>query len=151
MSELTDKLEKIIQQAALDGALTEDAVAQFHTLVQERNALKEANIEWEENDKKTKKEIETLSKQYSEMHSQVGVFNARIDELEKREKECHELEIRKECAEERVKDHKEMFKLVFRNSVLRREVMSPSYDFQEPSGTQRSSYPVKNDVEEEEK
>jgi hypothetical protein len=40
MSDLTDNLELLIQKAALDGALTQDAVAQFHTLVKERDAIR---------------------------------------------------------------------------------------------------------------
>ena len=69
MTELTDKLETVIQQAALDGALTKDAVSQFHSLVVERNALKDANEEWEENDKKLKKEVEKLVTDHVPEHS----------------------------------------------------------------------------------
>jgi hypothetical protein len=69
-----------------------------------------------------------------------------------REGKCTELEIRKECADLRVTDHKEMFTTVFRNSVLRKEVMSPvSAGPIDQYGTKQSDvYPSKDTVEEEE-
>ena len=72
-------------------------------------------------------------------------------DLMDRENKCMELEVRKECADLRVVDHKEMFKTVFRNSVLRKEVMTPidatqvdQYGTQLPGG-----YPQRDTVEEE--
>ena len=151
MTELTDKLEKLIQQAALDGALTEDAVSQFHSLVVERNALKDANVEWEESDKQAKKEIEKLVERCSNMQKQILLHTEREAELEEREKKITEMEVREECTMLRIADHQEMFRVVFRNAVIKRDVLSPQYDFTDSNGSSRSSYPQKGEVEEEEK
>jgi len=122
MSDLTDTLEKVIQQAALDGALTADAVSQFHTLVKERDALKEANIEWEESDKKSKKAHEALNTSLSQVSTQLGDYQTRERELEERETKVTRLEIEKECSDKRVEDHVKMVELVFRNLEVRRNV-----------------------------
>lgn len=128
MTELTDTLEKVIQQAALDGALTTDAVAQFHSLVKERDALKEANEEWEESDKKSKKSHEALNTSLSQVNTQLSDYQTRERELEERETKMTRLEITKECADKRVEDHVKMVELVFRNLEVRRNVfpVSPS-------------------------
>ena len=149
MSELTDTLEKIIQQAALDGAMTEDAVAQFHTLVTERNALKDANIEWEESDKKLTKERDKIAEQRDNMQKQILLNAEREDTLTEREKAICRLECKAEHMEERVKDHKEMFTTVFRNSVLRKEVMTPNESHTEASGASHNSFFTKETLEEE--
>jgi len=151
MTELTDTLEKVIQQAALDGALTEDAVSQFHSLVVERNALKDANVEWEESDKKAKKEIQKLGERCDNMQQQILLNAERESELQKREKEITQLECTAKHMEERVEDHKEMFKTVFRNSVLRKEVLSPHHDHTDVNGASSSTYSTKEQVEEEKK
>lgn len=122
MSDLTDTLEKVIQQAALDGALTADAVSQFHSLVVERNALKDANEEWEETDEKHKKDLEKITTQRDNMQQQILLHVERESELEERETQVTRLEIEKECAEIRVEDHVKMFELVFRNLEVRRNV-----------------------------
>ncbi len=122
MSELTDTLEKVIQQAALDGALTKDAVSQFHSLVVERNALKDANVEWEETDKKSKQEHVTLNASFSQVSSQLSDYQTRERELVERETKVTRLEIEKECSDKRVEDHVKMVELVFRNLEVRRNV-----------------------------
>lgn len=151
MTELTDQLDKIIQKAALDGALTNEAVSQFHALVKERDALKEANVEWERNDKVTTKERDELRKRVSELDTCVQDWAGREQDLLDREGKCTELEIRKECADERVKDHQEMFRIVFRNAVIRKEVMTRSDNHVESNGASHNSYENKETLEEEEK
>ena len=150
MTELTDKLEKVIQQAALDGALTEDAVAQFHTLVKERDALKDANVEWEENDKKRKKEVQTLLAELDMAKALNKVAAEAEMAMIEREQKITTLELKAEHMEERVKDHKEMFTTVFRNSVIRREVMTPAGSHTESSGASHQTYSEKNTVDEKE-
>ena len=151
MTELTDTLEKVIQQAALDGALTEDAVSQFHSLVVERNALKDANVEWEESDKKLKKDLEKLVGELDMARSLNKVAAEAEMAMIEREAKITKLECKAEHMEERVKDHKEMFTTVFRNSVLRKEVMTPASSHTEATGASHSTYSDRNTVEEEEK
>ncbi len=152
MTDLTDSLEVLIQKAALDGALTADAVAQFHSLVTERDALKT--------------DLEDLTKVHANVVVNRDALNEKMQaavkcaeewagreqDLMDRENKCTELEIRKECADLRVLDHKEMFTTVFRNSVLRKEVMTPvGAGPIDQYGTKQSDvYPSKDTVEEEE-
>jgi len=128
MTELTDTLEKVIQQAALDGALTTDAVAQFHSLVVERNALKDANEEWEETDEKHKKEHAKLNAELEGTITKLHDYVTRERELVERETKVTRLEIEKECSDKRVEDHVKMVELIFRNLEVRRNVfpVSPS-------------------------
>jgi hypothetical protein len=148
MSDLTDTLEKVIQQAALDGALTADAVSQFHSLVVERNALKDANEEWEETDKKSKQECEELSRNLAKTTGKLGDYQTRERELQEREREADKLQVEKECADLRVLDHKEMFSLVFRNSIIRKEVMTPASQHTEATGASHSTFSNKDTVDE---
>lgn len=148
MTELTDKLETVIQQAALDGALTKDAVAQFHSLVVERNALKDANVEWEETDKKSKKEHATLSTSFSQVSTQLSDYQTRERELQEREQKITTLELTATHMGERVKDHQKMVELIFRNSILRKEVMTPAESHTEATGASHQTFSEKNVVDE---
>ncbi len=150
MSELTDTLDKVIQKAALDGALTHEAVAQFHTLVKERDALKDANEEWERNDKVMTKERDELRKRVTALDECCQDWAGKEQDLMDRENKCTELEVRKECAEDRVKDHQEMFRVVFRNAIVRKEVMSRNDSHTESTGASHSSYETKETLEEKE-
>jgi hypothetical protein len=124
MTDLTQDLEKIILRAGIDGALTEDAVAQFHALVTERNAIRielDQSIDARDalrNERDEARQIRDV------LQAECETWAGKEQDLMDREGKCAELEIRKECAELRVIDHKEMFTTVFRNSVLRKEVMT---------------------------
>lgn len=152
MTILTDELEVIIQKAALDGALTQDAVAQFHALVTERDALKTELSSLRDDLSKKTKDCETLRLERDSARDIRGTFKARIESLDEREKEMTKLEMSAAHQAERVKDHKEMFTTVFRNSVLRKEVMTPvGAGPIDQYGTKQSDvYPSKDTVEEEE-
>jgi chromosome segregation ATPase len=151
MSDLTENLEKLIQKAALDGALTEGAVDQFHALVTERDALKDDNDTLNVRNKDQTKTIERLSEQYNENHSQLADWAKREQDLKDREGKCTELEIRKECAEKRVEDHQSMVGLIFRNAVMKKGVMTPLPGLKaDQYGTSHAPYAQKDDVEEEE-
>ena len=152
MSELTDNLDKLIQKAALDGALTADAVAQFHALVEANESqTKQLGSLRDDLGKKTK-ECDTLRQERDSARDIRGTFKARIESLDEREKEMTKLEMTAAHQAERVKDHKEMFTTVFRNSVLRKEVMTPvGAGPIDQYGTKQSDvYPSKDTVEEEE-
>ncbi len=151
MTELTDQLDKIIQKAALDGALTNEAVAQFHTLVKERDALKDANDEWERNDKVMTKERDKLREQRDNMQKQILLHAKRESDLETREKEMQRLELLAEYEKKRVEDHQEMFRIVFRNAIIRKEVMTPNESHTEATGASHNSFSTKETLEEEEK
>jgi hypothetical protein len=152
MTDLAQNLEKLIKKAALDGALTEDAVAQFDSIVKERNHLSE-QLDYSEQHYKTEAE------KCNRYHEQLATANKCLEEwagreqdLLTREHECLEKELRAEYEAKRVEDHKTMFTTVFRNSVLRKEVMTP-LEAGEPNqynSCPSGGYAQKDTVEEEE-
>lgn len=152
MSELTDKLEKIIKQAALDGALTEEAVAQFHTLVKERDALKTANDEWDEEGRKLKRDLKLSQDRVLVLEKECETWAGREQDLLDREHACTKLEVEKECADKRVADHQKMVELIFRNTRLKKQVMTPlAPGHPDQYGTvQGGGYAQEDTVEEEE-
>lgn len=152
MPDLAQELEKIILKAGIDGALTEDAVSQFHALVTERNALR---TELENEKRVRKEEAEKASRyhnQLAEANETISLWATRETDLKDREDKVLRKEIESEFNEKRVADHKEMFTTVFRNSVLRKEVMT-AIDAAEPNqynSCPSGGYAQKDTVEEEE-
>ncbi len=123
MSELTIELDRLIQKAALDGALTKEAVDMFHGVLEQNGELKETlerkdRFEVERN--KTMERLETdlriaqgLNKVAAEMEA--AIIN--------REQKMTELELTAKNEKQRVEDHQNMFGLVFRNAVLRNSIL----------------------------
>ena len=150
MSQLTEDLDKLIQKAALDGALTQNAVDQFHALVQQCDAQA---IELRELQKVNTEIIEKrdeLSRKFKIMLDDATELSTRAAAIEDDENNHRDRKVKLECAELRVKDHKEMFTTVFRNSVLRKEVMTPVEGLKaDQYGTSHSPYAQKDSVEEE--
>ena len=152
MTDLTNELEVIIQKAALDGALTQDAVAQFHALVTERDALKKDNCRLDDLNTELNEKVNHFSQRVTAAETCAQEWAGREQDLMDREGTCTKLEVEKECAELRVKDHQKMVELIFRNSVIRKSVMTPvtpgpidQYGTKQPD-----AYPSKDDVAEEE-
>ena len=152
MTELTDQLDKIIQKAALDGALTEDAVAQFHSLVKQCDAQAEElrSLNKLNNELKERRDKLTTELHLSQTLNKVAA-EAEIAMME-REKFITKLELTAELESKRVQDHKEMFTTVFRNSVLRKEVLTPVEATRMDQGMSgQPGYVEHGTVEEEEK
>ena len=151
MSELTEQLDKIIQQAALDGTLTQKAVDQFHSIITQNAALETKVASLEVVVEERRKKISGLEIDVALSKTLVEVAAKAEVEMIEREKKMTELELRAEYQLVRVNDHKEMFKTVFRNSVLRKEVMTPTHpSAPDQYGTRQEGYPNKDTVESEE-
>lgn len=140
MPEILEDLEKIILKAGIEGALTEDAVAQFHSLVKERDALKDGL----ENESRMRAEEAEKATRY---HSDLSGANQKLDEWATREKElkdredcCLRLEIEKGCADKRVEDHIGMVKLVLRNDVVRKTSFGQELTHQPGSPEMKDQY-----------
>ena len=152
MTDLTDQLDKLIQKAALDGALTSEAVAQFHSLVKqcESQAEELRSLNKLNNDLKDKRDKLTTDLQMAKKLNEIAV-TAELEMIE-REKKMTTLELTAEHEQRRVKDHKEMFTTVFRNSVLRKEVLTPVEATRMDQGMSgQPGYVEQGTVEEEEK
>ena len=151
MSDLTENLEKLIQKAALDGALTQDAVAQFHALVTERDAIKEELIDLKKIHENVVINRDALNEKWQAAEKCAEEWAGREQDLMDREGKCTELEIRKECAETRVEDHKSMVGLIFRNAVMKKGVMTPLPGLKaDQYGTSHAPFAQPDTVEEEE-
>jgi len=150
MSDLTDNLEKIILRAGIDGALTEDAVAQFHALVTERNAIKTELISLKEAHANLTTNRDALNTKCQAAVKCAEEWAGREQDLMDREGKCAEVEIRKECADLRVTDHQRMVELVFRNTVLKKQVVTPGAGTIDQYGTKQSEFPDTTPAEEEE-
>ena len=148
--ELAQELEKQIQKAALDGALTEDAVAKFHSIVTERDALKDKTNELDRKIFEKNKEYEELNSHCLNQGNELAGYVGREHELKEREKKITELELTAKYQEQRAKDHVHMVELIFRNSVLKKGVMTPGSSSFDQYGTRHQDYPDQSTVEEEE-
>ena len=149
MPELAKDLEKIILRAGIDGALTEDAVAQFHALVKQRDALDLDNKRLDDANTELTERISDVSERYNKISTRSQEWATREQELKDRESKCTELEIRKECADLRVTDHQKMVELVFRNTVLKKQMVTPGSATIDQYGTRNTDYPDTTPVEEE--
>ena len=152
MSDLTDGLDKLIQKAALDGALTPEAVAQFHSLVKQCDSQAEELRSLNKINSEIIDARDELSRKVKIMLDDANELSTRAAAIEADEDEHRNRKVQLECANLRVTDHKEMFTTVFRNSVLRKEVMTPvtpgpvdQYGTKQPD-----AYPAKDEVKEEE-
>ena len=152
MNKLTEQLDTMIQKAALDGARTQDAVKQFHELVEANDSQTKQLSSVRDDLGKKNKEYNDVSKWLAIANKEVDVFNSRVKNLEEREKSITTLELTAKHQAERVTDHKEMFKTVFRNSVLRKEVMTPVHPgpIDQYGTKQADTYPARDTLEEEE-
>lgn len=152
MTDLTDQLDTIIQKAALDGALTKEAVDQFHKILAENSSLLEEVDKVKDMNAAGSKELRETTVKMEDFRAKVTDWVTREKELAEREKFITTLTLTAEHQEQRVKDHISMFTTVFRNSVLRKEVMTPLEATRMDQGMQgQGGYAQKDSVEEEER
>lgn len=149
MTDITKDLEKIILRAGIDGALTEEAVAQFHALIKERDALQIENKKLGERNTELDERVTSLAEQYNERQTRLQGWATREQELKDREEKCLRLELEAEYNLKRVEDHKSMVSLVFRNTVLKKQVVTPGSATIDQYGTRNSEFPDTTPVEEE--
>lgn len=122
MPDLAQELEKIILKAGIDGALTEDAVSQFHALVTERNALRDELKDTKRREDVANENNQRLSREITEVTDMLNAWATREKDLKDREEKVLRLELTAEFQEKRVNDHKEMMKTVFKPYHMRKSV-----------------------------
>ncbi len=118
------EIEAIVQKAGIDGTLRKMAVEQFDDMVKENVALKEKVEQLEADNKKGSAANSDLRNRIANAETIVNKWEERESELATREKAITALELNAAHQAERVKDHKEMFTIVFRNTVLRKDVLT---------------------------
>lgn len=151
MTDIAQDLEKIILKAGIEGALTEEAVAQFHALVKERDAIKIELTDLKKVHENTVINRDALNERCQAAEKCAEEWAGREQDLMDREGKCDHLEMEAKYQGLRVEDHKTMFTTVFRNSVLREQVMTPLPGLKaDQYGTSHAPYAQKDDVESEE-
>jgi hypothetical protein len=149
MSELTIELDRLIQKAALDGALTEDAIAKFNKVLMENERMKAQGTIDAEKIGADAKEIKRLTTQRDNMQKQILLDAGRVADLEKREKDMTRNELLAEYSAIRVADHQEMFRIVFRNAVIKRDIVTPGSSTYDQYNNKTDNFPDKTPSEEE--
>lgn len=148
--QLTKDLEKLILKAGIDGALTEDAVAQFHALVKERDALAgELKTSIDARDA-LRKERDDARSMRDVLQVEVETWAGREQDLMDREEKCMRSEVEAEFNEKRVADHKSMFEIVFKGMHMRKQVVTPGFATVDQYGTRNQEFPDTTPVTEEE-
>lgn len=151
MSDHMKDIEKAIQKAAIDGALTEGAVKQFNNVVSENKVLKTNLNSSKEKVENLEATIQLLQQERDEARAIRDRYYAREEELKKREETATEFRLRREAAEQRVEDHKEMVKLIFRNPVTLSQVVTPGHPgvIDQYGNRQGQEWPQTHDVKSE--
>lgn len=123
-NQLNEELMKSIRVAAINGVLTNEAAEQVKGVM--------------DDNKRLKNQVKELEKESHERGSSCIAYKAEISKFKEKELSIEERErivlekenniIRMECelngVKDRIRDHKEMFGLVFRNIEIRRNVMT---------------------------
>ena len=123
MSELTIELDRLIQKAAIDGALTKDAVDMFHSVLEQNEELANDILTKSTTIVKMEKDVQELTSKLSIAQGLNKVAAEMEAAIINREQKMTELELTAKNEKQRVEDHQNMFGLVFRNAVLRNTVL----------------------------
>lgn len=151
--ELLEDIDRIIKQAALDGALTEDAIGYYNGLIKVAEEKKAENEVLQRELKECDEQRRAEANKHHEAVQKLNAANQRLADIDEREKKCMEIEVRHECAERRVSDHIEMVRLIFRNPVTHSQFVTPGHpgNVDQYGNVQNQSWPEKHDIETEEK
>jgi malate synthase len=152
MSELTQQLDKMIQKAALDGALTEDAVEQFHELVKANESQRKQLSSLRDEMVQKERVLELVQQERNDARTARDALlekEAKMDEALAQD-ELLQMTVRYE--QKRVDDHKSMVGLIFRNTVLKKQAVTPGHagHVDQYGNVQNQDYPSTHNLEEEE-
>lgn len=126
MDKYIQEIQNAIERAAIDGALTKDAVQQFNSLIEHNEALQDQAIDFDKKFRRQDGEIKELTTNLS-MSQGLNKIAAEMEaSLIERERSITKLEMTAANETKRVEDHKDMFDKVFRNLEVRRSVFIAS-------------------------
>jgi hypothetical protein len=146
MDKYIEEIQNAIEKAAIDGTLTRDAIGQFNQLIEHNEALQSQAIDFDKKFRRQDTEKKELDAAFAQSSSKLSDFQTRERELVEREQKITVLEMQAKYELTRVEDHKEMFGVVFRNSLIRKEVMTPASSHIETSGASHQTFSDKNTV-----
>lgn len=149
---VASELEKVILKAAIDGTFSQEAVEQYRAVMTENSELKAANESQKKQLSSLRDDLGVLNNRSEVMRNELEGYKAREKELQDRESQAEVLEMTVKYEQKRVEDHRSMVGLIFRNTKLRSQAMTPGFPgFVDAAGmTQYPNYPEKNDLETEE-
>lgn len=137
--ELTQEIIKAIQIASVQGNLTKEAVDYVNKILEDNKCLKDSVGKYSLRIEEYKSEILSIKKENSKILEKEKTLSDRKREVSKRENKITELEMSVLYEKQRVKDHQDMFSLVFRNIETRKNVFTPvtggtQYDGKQAAG-----------------
>lgn len=150
MSDINTKINAIIQAAAIDGTLTQSAISQFNTLVEDYEELHDKYKVQLKGNEAVKKDRDEIRKERDSAVAECNDYIKRDADLCEREAKMTEMEVREECTKLRIADHQEMFRVVFRNAVIKRDVVTPGSASFDQYNSKTDNFPDKTPIEEEE-
>jgi hypothetical protein len=121
---IREDIDKIVKKAALDGTLTQEAAEQVLAAMRENEQLKEQHKSDEKRLSEQGVRINTQTERIGKLEIECETWAGREQDLLDRERRCEKLEVQKECADQRVLDHRQMVEMVFRNLEVRRNVFT---------------------------
>jgi len=122
---IEEELGKMIQKAAIDGVLNEKAVEHYSSILKENAGLTTVLNKKMEECERVSKERNQANKMFQETHERLAEYLNREEELAERESAAEVLQMTVKYEQKRVEDHKEMVGLIFRNTMLKKQVMTP--------------------------
>ena len=125
MSTTEQDIKKLLQKAAIDGTLTQEAVKFVDEVIEKSKTLESTLTKTTQDLSDKIKERDELTKIISQLSKQLQLYKDREVELLKREKAMTTLELTAKHESQRVNDPAIMFDKVFRNIETRRNVFTP--------------------------
>lgn len=148
--QVSAELLKIVNKAAIDGTLTSQAAKQVREALEDNEKLRTMAADQDRGIQALKAEINILKGQEATLTSRIQRVTDREIAATKREETMLRLELEAAHHKQRVEDHKEMVRLIFRNIDVRRNVFNtvPPPSVSASGGCGPSGYVEKNDQEE---
>lgn len=125
--ELNKELTKLISKAAIDGTLSESAVKQFTDVLKDNVSLKAMLETSEKHREKGEQTLRLVQQERDDARKVRDVLLAKEKDMNERIAQDEVLQVTVKYEQKRVNDHKEMVGLIFRNSLLRSQVMTPGH------------------------
>ena len=143
---ISSKIEALLVEEKLDSLLTTSALKKISGLAAEVQSLEGINADKTKDVEKLSKLAEERERLLSDLSGQISVANKRLTDVEEREKNMLRLELSAEHQAQRVEDHKDMVKLIFRNAEIRKTAVETGSKPVSDGSGYPVSHPTSNSV-----
>lgn len=124
---MLEQIQALLNDEALRKALTHDAYQSFAKTLKEAQELHVTIKQLTERKVELEAKVSQLSADNTLLRQNDQAVTAREKAVAEREKKMTELELNAKHQAERVNDHKEMVKLIFRNTEIKRNYSTSGY------------------------